>query len=234
MKKLALMAIASMFLYGCATPSNEEPTTVIPVDLKKSDLIQELSEKATTDVLDVQYLLADAEMSNHDMVEFKEQLVLALGKELVNNSFIPQTEIKSLLSKAKDEVNDCYTKEGYEYFSPELQEDVIFVVESMRVCTNDDGYVALDTSLGRYQMDFSYGDIVMTTTRDASMYHNYVKSDDHSYSSRSLGQFTLNKDFLSFETSSGIVFEVDKKGIVTRSDMGLIGVIHQPSDDKWY
>ena len=234
MKKLVLMAIASMFLFGCATHSAEEPAALIPVDLKKSDLIQELSDMAATEMLDVQYLLAEAEMNNRDMVEFREQLVLALGKELVNNSFIPQSEIKSLLSKAKAEVNGCYVEEGYEYFSPVLQDDVIFVVENMRVCSKDDGYVLLDTSLGRYQMDISYGDIVMTTTREASMFHNYVKSDDHSYTSRSLGHLTLNDDFLSFETSSGIVFEVDSKGIVTRSDTGLIGIIHQSNEDKWY
>ncbi|MGR5063018.1 hypothetical protein [Photobacterium sp. DNB22_13_2] len=226
MKKLALMAVASMFLYGCASPSVDEPSSVIPVDLKKSDLIQVLSDKATTDVLDIQYLLSDAEMTNKDMVEFREQLILALGQEEVNNSFIPQSEIENLSALAKVKPDGCYVKEEYEYYSPQLQEDVIFVVENMRVCAKDNDYVALDSSIGDFQINVKYDDTVMTTTRYASNFHNDVKIDEKSYSSLSVGKLTLTEKMLSFETESGLVYDVDRKGVVTRSDIGLIGVIH--------
>ncbi|MGF1734730.1 hypothetical protein [Photobacterium satsumensis] len=225
MKKIALMAVASMFLYGCVNSNVDEPSSVIPVDLKKSDLLQVLSEKATTDVLDIQYLLSEAEMNNEDMVEFKEQLILALGQEQINNSFISQAEIENLSAIAKEKPDNCYVKENYEYYSPQLQEDVIFVVEHMRLCWKGD-YVALDTSIGDYQIDVKYGDTVMTTTRDASYYHSSIKVGAHSYASRSVGKLTLTEDALSFETPAGMTYDVDKKGVVTRSDIGLIGVIH--------
>lgn len=226
MKNFALMAILSMLLFGCASPSKDEPSKVIPVDLQKSELIQVLSEKAATQALNVQFLLKDAEMTNNDMVEFREQLILALGQEQINYSFIPQSEFENLSAIAKVKPNGCYAKENYEYYSPQLQEDVIFVVESMRVCAQEDNYVALDTSIGDFQVDVKYGDTVMTTSRHASYFHNYVKISDHSYSSLSVGKLTLNENLLSFETESGLSFEVDEKGIVTRSDIGLIGVIH--------
>lgn len=225
MKKLALLAVASMFLYGCVNTTADEPSSVIPLDLKKSDLIQVLSEKAAANVLDIQYLLSEAEMNNKDMVEFRDQLILALGQEQINNSFIPQAEIENLSAIAKAKPDSCYVKENYEYYSPQLQDDVIFVVKHMRACWEGD-YVSLDTSIGDFQIDVKYGDTVMNTARYSSYFHNDVKVDDNSYSSRSVGNLTLTEDMLSFETESGITYDVDKKGIVTRSDIGLIGVIH--------
>lgn len=221
-----LMAVASMFLYGCASSHQDEPSSVIPVDLKKSELIQVLSEKATKDPLDVQYLLLKAEMNNKDMVDFREQLILALGQEQINNSFIPQSELVNLLAIAKAKPNGCYVKDDYEYYSPELQKDVIFVVENMKACAMDDNYLALDTSIGDFQIDVKYGDTVMNTSRKKSYFHNYVKIEENSYSSLSVGKLTLTEKLLSFETEAGVVFEVDEKGIVTRSDIGLIGVVH--------
>ena len=226
MKNLTLMAVISMLLFGCASPSEDDASKVIPVDLQKSELIEVLSEKATADALDVQYLLKDAEMTNKDMVEFREQLILALGQEQINYSFIPHSEFENLSAIAKAKPNGCYVKEEYEYYSPQLQEDVIFVVESMRVCTKEDNYVALDTSIGDFQIDVKYGDTVMKTSRKASYFHNYVKISENAYSSLSVGKLTLNENLLSFETESGLTFEVDEKGIVIRSDIGLIGVVH--------
>ncbi|KHT57965.1 hypothetical protein RJ45_26055 [Photobacterium gaetbulicola] len=226
MKKLVLLAIVSMFLYGCASSVEDQPSSVIPVDLKKSELIQVLSEMSTKDALDVQYLLLIAEMNNKDMIDFREQLILALGQEQINNSFIPYSELENLFAMAKTKPDGCYGKENYEYYSPALQKDVIFVVETMRACAKGDNYLAIDTSIGDFQIDVKYGETVMNTSRKKSYFHNDVKIEENSYSSLSVGRLTLTQSLLSFETESGIVFEVDEKGVVTRSDIGLIGVVH--------